>query len=174
MPSTALQAYQDHLVAIAAGDGGESAEWPDIAATLADTCYQELSTFPLPMPLAQAFAFKPAQYNGNWPILVVVHGQEVDDVGQSDSCYERTVHEVTLMVVCGPAGNDPGVMQTIGAKYFAPLKFVINAHQTLGNRCRYIRRDKAAGIRWQVLNNQWYGATMAIRIGVQSRRVWAS
>lgn len=183
MANSIVASYQAHQAAVAlhnADDqpnGGESAEWPEIADTLARiylACLGE-EGLALERPLRNAWAYPVRRPNGDWPNLVVIHDHSAptDHVNN----WRKWTHYAQIVLICGPWGNDPGAMQALGTPYMDPLVRTIDENQSLERRVRAVKVG-AGGPRWHVLSygdpprNQWYGLTLPLEIEAYNLRVW--
>jgi hypothetical protein len=182
VPNSIVSYYETHQAAIAlrnAGDiaaGGESAEWPEIAARLAyimETC---LGALPLEKPLrnAKPFAHLP---NGDWPNLMVIHERSVPrDI---DSVWTEWTHYAHLSLIWGSWPGDAGRMQALGTPYIWPIKAVLDYNKSLDGRVRNVQVG-AGGEEWKVLSygdsapttRQWYGLFLPIEGYGYNRRIY--
>ncbi len=178
MSNSVVATYAAHRTAIATRTGGESGDWPDIAAALSTILLDRLGELPLERPLRNAWPYPVRRLNGDWPNLIVLHVRSVTT--RQDAVWRQWRHDAQLILICGPWGDDPGGMQAMGTAYITPIVEVLDANQSLDGLCKHIELDPA-GQTWQILSYgpsvavppppQWYGLVTPVTVFGQSVRV---
>jgi hypothetical protein len=174
-----VTAYAAHRAAVAGGtadrQGGESAEWPELADALVTILIDRLGELPLDPPLRFGWPYEIAQPNGVWPNLIIVHdGSTPTEIG---SGWMEWTHEGQAVLLFGPATGDPAQMRKLGQPYLYPMWQALRANQDLERRCRRIAVGRQT---WGTipigLNGatplRWYGLTTPFVITGQGG-IWA-
>lgn len=179
MSNSIATAYAAHRAAVVgyggAAQGGESAEWPDLAQALVDICIDRLQELPLDPPLRYGWPYEIAVPNGMWPNLVIIHeGSTPDDAFGTG--YVEWTHEGHAFLIFGKDGaDDRAVMRRNGQPYLYPMWQVLRANQSLDGRCREIAVGRQTwgtipmGVGASLIN--WYGLTTPFTITGQGA-VW--
>lgn len=184
MSNSILAYYEAHVAAIAlhnAADqaiGGESAEWPEIAATLATILADRLGELPFERPIRNVSPVPVLRLNGDWPILVVVHQRSVPrDI---DSVWTQWTHTAELWLGCGPWPGDTGRMQELGTPYIWAIKAVLDKNKSLDGRVRTVDVTPD-GEQWKVMpygtppsTRDYFGLTVPVVATGYNRRVYQS
>jgi hypothetical protein len=163
VPHSILATYTAHLAAIAlqnAADqaaGGESAEWPDIAAGLADVLETCLAELPVERPIRNVFPTPVVRLNGDWPILVIVH--QASTPRDIDSVWTEWTHRAELLLLCGPWPGETGRMQALGTPYIWAIKATLDGNRSLDGRVRNVTVGPE-GAQWKLLP---YGTPPSVR-----------
>jgi hypothetical protein len=167
MSNSIVTPYAQHRAAVTGGtadrQGGESADWPELAQALVDILIDRLGELPLDPPLRYGWPYEIAVPNGVWPNLIIVHdGSTPTDTGSSG--YIQWWHEGQAVLLFGTATDDPAVMRRNGQPYLYPMWRVLRANQDLERRCRSIEIGRQT---WGTLPigqaggvpRRWYGLT---------------
>lgn len=180
MSNSIVAAYAAHQAAVVGrgggAQGGESAEWDEIAQFLCDLFIERLGELPLDPPLRYAWPYEVAQPNGVWPNLVIAHDASTPNDADPDAGwgYVQWRHEGQAVLIFGPESADENTIRRLGQPYLYPIWQVLRANQSLDGRCRRIEVGRQ---HWGLLtlgpqNARWRGLTTPFTIYAQGA-VWS-
>lgn len=148
-------AYTAHLARIAAADGTESAELPDICNRVADLIKQVVGPI---LPIPYAWGYPVTRPNGIWPNWVVVPDPQAGSEHSNEigTGLHLVKHHLMGMLLVGAASEDYATVSARGLPYLWLIDRALAGNWTLDRAVVGLEADRSIWAKAPYAGGTWW------------------